>query len=79
MMYDRIMPIGLRGEYWQAGLIASAILNVNRGKSDKAFAPEDFIPSFDPPKKVSGKQAARALKAALFDTFGDRVKDDRQG
>lgn len=79
MMYDRIMPIGLRGEYWQAGLIASAILNVNRGKSDRAFSPEDFIPSFEPPKKLSKKESAKAVRAALSEAFGDRVKDGGQG
>lgn len=76
MTFDTIMPLGLRGQYWQAGLIASAILNVNRDPSkSQPFKPEDFIPSFEATKPLPKKEAADAVKAAFLETFGDRVKD----
>ncbi len=45
MAYDSIQPIGERGAYWRAGLIASTLLNVHRGKKRaKLVRPEDLMP-----------------------------------
>ena len=44
--YCAIEPFGPPAAFWQAGLIASMLANVNRTKkSQKAFAAEDFMPS----------------------------------
>lgn len=41
--FDRIEPIGaLRGDV-QAGVIASTVANVNRGKNTRAYTPADFM------------------------------------
>lgn len=43
--YAQLEPFGAPAQFWQAGLIASVLANVNRTKKDqKAFTPEDFMP-----------------------------------
>lgn len=43
--YYQLEPFGPPAGYWQAGLIASTLANVNRTKkSQKAMTPEDFMP-----------------------------------
>lgn len=38
-------PFGPVADFWQAGLIASMLANVNRTKkSDKTYTPDDFMP-----------------------------------
>jgi len=32
-----------------AGIVAATIANVNRGKAQKAFKPEDFMPKYEDP------------------------------
>ena len=44
--YAQLEPFGSPAAFWQAGLIASMLANVNRTKSSqKTFTPEDFMPS----------------------------------
>ena len=43
--YANLEPFGPPAEFWQAGLIASMLANVNRAKkTDRAYTPEDFMP-----------------------------------
>jgi len=42
--YDRIDPWSEARADLRAGIIASVIANVNRGKKTKAFRPLDFMP-----------------------------------
>lgn len=39
-------PWGLDRADWNAGMIASVIANVNRGKNSKAYKPSDFMPQY---------------------------------
>jgi hypothetical protein len=46
MVYAELEPFGSSAQFWQSGVVASTIANVNRTKkSQKAFSPEDFMPS----------------------------------
>lgn len=47
MAYEVIEPFGETRADIRAGIIASTIANVNRGKNQKAFSPEDFMVKFD--------------------------------
>jgi len=47
MAYEVIEPFGETRADIRAGIIASTIANVNRGKSQTAFSPEDFMVKFD--------------------------------
>lgn len=42
--YYGMEPFGWVADNWRAGLVASTIANVNRGKSRRAFKPTDFMP-----------------------------------
>jgi hypothetical protein len=46
MVYADLEPFGSSAEFWQAGVVSSTIANVSRTKkTQKAFTPEDFMPS----------------------------------
>jgi len=52
LAYDECHPIGPERDDWRAGLIAATIANVNRGKNQPAFNPDDFMPKFGPLRKT---------------------------
>lgn len=65
--FDRLSPIGPERADLRAGIIASTVANVQRGKSDRALSVQDFMPTFDraaetDDAKMKAQQAAfRAL------------------
>jgi hypothetical protein len=42
--FSAMEPFGFWSDHYHAALIASTIANANRGKSQKAFQPADFMP-----------------------------------
>ena len=63
MVLERIEPFGEYGDYFRAGIVASTIANVNRGKDQKAFTPHDFMPKFDTVKQQGPQDFFAALMA----------------
>ena len=68
-VYAGLEPFGAPAGFWQAGVIASTLANVNRTKkSQKALNPEDFMPrdltSQSEPVETQdvGEQAIRAFR-----------------
>lgn len=59
--YYQIEPFGTEQDYIQAGIIASTIANVNRGKNTQPFKPHDFVPSSFK-AKIAKKQSAEDMK-----------------
>lgn len=59
--YHRISPIGAYRSDIQAGIVASTVANVNRGKGTKAFKATDFM--IKPPE--SKRQRLAKNRAAL--------------
>ncbi len=44
-MYCEIEPFGPPADFWRTGLAVATLANVNRRKkTDKSYAPEDFMP-----------------------------------
>lgn len=63
LAYYSLEPFGaVRGDI-QAGVIASTVANVHRGKTQTAFTPNDFLPNFKPKPKQTGAQIAAALNS----------------
>ena len=58
MAYYELNPFGAVRDDLQAGIIASTIANVNRGKNDKSFTPSDFMPYMDKPEQSEGDMQA---------------------
>ena len=54
--YDRIDPWDENRADLRAGIIASVIANVNRGKKTKAFTPRDFMPWAKGEERRASKQ-----------------------
>ncbi len=70
---ERVDPWGEWRADLRAGIVASTIANVNRGKKDKAFSAQDFMPDFRTPKE---KRRARnkGIRASLRETLGVKKK-----
>lgn len=63
--FYRLFPFGdVRGDL-QAGVVASVVANVNRGRGTSAFNPADFMPQFGADKPVTQDD----IIARRIDTF----------
>lgn len=65
-----------QANYWRAGLVASAIYNVNRKKGKKALKPDDFIPRRKRRRRQTPQQMAALLKAATLALGGEVIDGD---
>lgn len=75
---ELIEPFGERRADIRAGIIASVIANVNRGKNQKAFTPEDFMI----PWEIGAKPMQTAeQQRAIFEAFatGHNARLAQQG
>lgn len=80
MIYTQMYPMGVKRADLQAGIIASTIANVNRGKGQKPFKVDDFIPKFDDPKSEwqTDEQLLTNAKA-MAEIFGGKMKKVGEG
>ena len=58
MAYYELNPFGSVRDDLQAGIVASTVANVNRGKNDKSFTPSDFMPYMEKPQQSEGDMQA---------------------
>lgn len=67
MAYSQIEPFGTEVQLYGHAITASTIANVNRGKNQKAFTPDDFMPKFQQGEQGVNQQLqiAEAYTAAL--------------
>ena len=66
LAYSRIEPWGEERADLRAGIVASTIANVNRGKKGKEFSPADFMPKFETEDEdAAAARMIAALRAAL--------------
>ncbi len=66
MAYAQIEPFGEKRADLRAGIVASTMANIHRGKR-KPFNPEDFMPEFERQEK-----APEEMQALLKQMFGGR-------
>ena len=59
-------PWGEKRADMRAGIIASTLANVNRGKSSEPFSPSDFMPRFDRSDEKPKAGIAARLKNFLL-------------
>lgn len=53
IMLEHLEPYGEYGEWLRSGLVCATMANINRGKNQRAFTPQDFMPeAFSPRKKT---------------------------
>lgn len=63
--YCAIEPFGPQAEFWRAGMVTAMIANVHRGKTQKPFKPEDFMPKelvLEEPQQLSDEHQALVLR-----------------
>lgn len=61
----RLEPIGWWEEWRRFGMLAALIANVNRGKHQRAFSDEDFMPPEIRMKEPAPKQSVEEQKAIM--------------
>ena len=67
LAYSKLEPWGEERDDLRMGIVASTIANVNRGKGQKAFTPDQFMPSFE---QETEEQAAERLIAKARAALG---------
>jgi len=81
--FDRIDPWSEARADLRAGIIASVVANVNRGKKTKAFTPVDFMPyskrEADRARVLNRPTDARDWKAWRAGVSGIFVKKKKAG
>lgn len=67
MAYYSLEPFGQERDNMHAGLVASAVYNVNRDqkKQRKAFQPGDFMLEFDSAGEVKAEKTAQEIYAVF--------------
>ena len=70
MAYSRLEPWGEERADLRAGIVASTIANSNRGKGQKPFKPQQFMPDFEP--ETEEQAAARLMARAMAALGGKR-------
>ena len=67
MAYSRLEPWGEQRADLRAGIVASTMANVNRGKSRKPYKPHEFMPDFEP---VSEEEQVARMRARARAALG---------
>lgn len=70
MAYARLEPFGEDRADLRMGIIASTIANTSRGKGQKAYKPQDFIPQFE--NETEEEAGARLMAKAMQALGGKR-------
>ena len=70
LAYARLEPWGEERADLRAGIVASTIANVNRGKGQKAYNPQDFMPKFE--QETEEEARARLIAKARQALGGKR-------
>lgn len=69
MAYSALEPWGEERDDLRMAITASTIANGNRGKNQKPFKPQDFMPNFEPETE---EQARDRLIAKALNALGGR-------
>lgn len=78
--YSMLEPFGPPAAFWQAGLIASTIRNVNRAKStDPVSRPEDFMPESMKAERADADLSERSVDALREHQARQEAWQARQG
>jgi hypothetical protein len=79
MAYEMVEPFGPWREDVRAGVIASTIANVNRGKSSKPFKPTDFVLEFGKQRKPVDDTALMMAQMQMFAAVQNATVSDESG
>lgn len=72
LAYDSYFPIGDRGEWVRAAMIATVIANSSRGKKSKVVRMDSFMPT--EPKYEGGKRQTLAQMKDTLEGIASRAK-----
>ncbi len=73
MIYLQLYPMNQERADLRAGIIASTIANVNRGKGQSAFKAEDFMPKFGQMQSELTDEQMEAKLSSFGRAFGGRT------
>ena len=73
MAFARLEPFGSEADFRGHALTSSVIANVNRGKNDKPYKIEDFMPQTK--KQSSPEQMKQVAQAITLSQGGQDLRD----
>ncbi len=74
MAFEQLEPFGRRAEYVGHALVASTIANVNRGKDQKPYEIEDFLPQYAEEQEDQTEEEMIAMAAMWTMAFDGKDK-----
>ncbi len=77
MAFARLEPIGIDAMYIGFASVAVTIANVNRGKNQKPYKLEDFMPVFGPPKKQTAEEMIQFAQMMTIGLGGKDLRKDK--
>lgn len=64
---EQLEPWGEYGAWLRTGLMCATLANINRGKNQPAFTPQDFMPeAFSPRKKLETPKSMKEKWIAIM-------------
>lgn len=69
LAYARVEPFGEERADLRMGIVASTIANVNRGKGQKPYKPQNFMPDFEPEDEAA---AIARMEAQVMAALGGK-------
>lgn len=76
MAYSSLEPFGTEADYLGHAITASTIANVNRGKNQKAYRAEDFMPKFEKKQNQTPEQMIQIAEMFTVANGGQDLRGD---
>ncbi len=73
LAYSQVDPFGEERADLRAAIIASTVANSVRGKGQRSFTPEDFMPKWGNEQHIG--QSVEEMKSKMRAAFGKRIKE----
>lgn len=71
--FHRIDPWSEYRDDLRMAMLTTLTANINRGKGKRPFKVDDFIPTFEPPRKIQSVQNVSRMLAAFCRATGGKV------
>lgn len=75
MAFAQLEPFGFEADSIGSAITSSTVANVNRGKNQKAYKPEDFMPKFEKGQQTPA-QMLQIAEAFTYSLGGQDLRDD---
>jgi hypothetical protein len=74
MAYYQLEPFGTEVDMLGHAITSATIANVNRGKNQRAYKPEDFMPDFDKANRTQSTDEMIQFASYMTEVMGGKDK-----